>query len=150
MEWTCTTNGHSKTDAREHEMCGGRGMVTVVQATSNVRVQRVAGEMDRSSTASSVAPLEGVVVRPIPLQQFTELLNGQARVASDTAHGESIDRIVARDGDNSLTVAHDDVLALTHDAKSGLLECAHGVEVIDTGDAGQDQPVTSISRISSP
>jgi len=48
-----------------------------------------------------------------------------------------VNRFVAWDGDDTLTVAHDDVLALTHDAKSGLLECAHGVEVIDTGEAGQ-------------
>jgi len=76
-------------------------------------------------------------MRAIPLQQFTKLLNRQASIPSDTAHGVGVDGIVARDGDDTLTVAHDDVLALTHDAKSRLHECAHGVEVIDTGDAGQ-------------
>lgn len=40
MERASTTNGHSETDAREQEMCGGRGMVTVVQPTFNVALTR--------------------------------------------------------------------------------------------------------------
>jgi len=36
MEWASTTNGYSKTGAREHEMCGGCGIVTAFQPSFNV------------------------------------------------------------------------------------------------------------------
>lgn len=78
--------------------------------------------MEQSNTAGSAAPLERAVTRAIRLKQFAKLLNRQASIPSDTAHGVGVDGIVARDGDDTLTVAHNDVSALTHDAKSGLLE----------------------------
>lgn len=71
------------------------------------------------------------------LQQFTELLDGKAGIVGNTAHGECIDRIVARNRHDTLTIAHDDMLALTHDMESGLFERAHGVEVTDAWDLGQ-------------
>ena len=70
-------------------------------------------------------------------QKFTKLLHGQAGVTRNAAHRERVDWVVARNRHDALTVAHDDVLALTHDSESGLLECAHGVEVIDAWDLGQ-------------
>ena len=71
------------------------------------------------------------------LQQFTKLLDRQASIASDTAHGECIDRIMSGDGHDALAVAHDDMFALTRDAKSGFLKRAHGVKMIDTRNAWQ-------------
>ena len=71
------------------------------------------------------------------LQQFTKLLDGQAGIASDTAHGECIDRIVPRDSHDALAIAHDDMLPLTRDAKAGFLECAHSVKVIDARNTRQ-------------
>jgi hypothetical protein len=73
----------------------------------------------------------------IALQQLTELLNGKAGIASDTAHGEGVHRIVARNDNDALTVAHDDVLALTHDPETGFFQRADGVEVIDAGNLWQ-------------
>ena len=73
----------------------------------------------------------------MPLQQFTELLDGKAGIPGNTAHGECIDRIVARNRHDTLTIAHDDMLALAHDTESALLERAHGVEVTDAWDLGQ-------------
>src|SRR4051812_3982575 len=67
----------------------------------------------------------------------------------DTAHGECIDRVVARNGHDALAVAHHDVLSLAHDSETGLLQRAHGVEVVDAGEPGQDYRVTSTSRTSS-
>jgi hypothetical protein len=55
----------------------------------------------------------------------------------DTAHGECIDGIVPRDGNDAQTIAHDNMLPLTRDMKAGFLESAHGVKVIDTWDARQ-------------
>jgi hypothetical protein len=60
-------------------------------------------------------------MRAKALQQFTKLLDREAGIPGDATHGEGVDRIVTRDGDNTLAVAHDDVLALTRDAKPGLL-----------------------------
>ena len=71
------------------------------------------------------------------LQQLTELLNGKARVAGDTTHRECVDRIVAGHCHDALTVAHDDVLSLARDPEASLLQCAHGVEVIDAGNLWQ-------------
>ena len=57
-------------------------------------------------------------MRAMRLQQLAELLNRKAGVTSNTAHGEPIYRIVARNDNDALTVAHDDVFALTHDSKA--------------------------------
>jgi hypothetical protein len=51
-------------------------------------------------------------MRAMLLQQFTELLDGKASISGNTAHGECIDRIVARNRHDTLTIAHDDMLAL--------------------------------------
>ena len=71
------------------------------------------------------------------LQQLAKLLYGEASIADDTAEGERVDRIVARDGQNARTVRHDDVLALTDDRKTCLLKGAHCVEMVDARDLGQ-------------
>lgn len=73
----------------------------------------------------------------VQLQQFAKLLNSEAGVSDDTAKGESIDRVVARDGQNARAVRHDDVLALTDDRKTRPFEGAHCEKMIDTRDLGQ-------------
>jgi hypothetical protein len=84
------------------------------------------------------------------LQEFTKLLGGKARIANDTTESKGIDRVVPRDGEDAGAVRHNDVLPLANDRKASLLEGTHGIEVIDTGDFGQNQTATSISRTSSP
>ncbi len=76
-------------------------------------------------------------MRAIGLQKFTELLNGKPGVASDTTHGECIYRVVARNDNDALTVAHDDVFALAHDPETGFLQRTDGVEMIDARNARQ-------------
>jgi hypothetical protein len=65
------------------------------------------------------------------------LLDGQPGVARDAAHRECIDRIVAGDDHDALTIAHDNVFALAHNPESGFFESADGVNVIDARDLGQ-------------
>ncbi len=65
------------------------------------------------------------------------MLHGQAGVPRNTAHGECVHRIVTWNRHDSLTVAHDDVLALANDPKSSLLEHPHRFEMIDARDLGQ-------------
>ncbi len=74
-------------------------------------------------------------VRQLP--QITELLYRQTRIASDASHGECIDGIVPRDGNDARTIAHDNMLSLTRDMKAGFLKSAHSVKVIDTREARQ-------------
>jgi len=52
---------------------------------------------------------------PDVLQQCSKLLDGEARVAGNPARCKRIHRIVAGNRHYALTVAHDDVLPLTHD-----------------------------------
>jgi hypothetical protein len=65
-----------------------------------------------------------------PSQEIPELFLGQAGVAYDSAHRESVHRIMAWNRDDSLAVGHDDVLrALTSDPETDLLERPHGAPV---------------------
>ena len=66
------------------------------------------------------------------------MLYRESGIASDSPHGERIDRIVAGNGHNALTIAHHDVLSLAHDPETRLLECAHSGEMIDAGKLGQN------------
>jgi hypothetical protein len=63
------------------------------------------------------------------------LFDRKASISRNTAHGECVDRIMTRDRDDSLTVAHNDVLPLTHNPKSGFFECSHSVKMIDARDS---------------
>jgi hypothetical protein len=71
------------------------------------------------------------------LKKITELLYGQSSITSDTAHRESVYGVVARNGHYALTIAHNNVLALSHYAKARLFEGTHGVLVIDARDLRQ-------------
>lgn len=71
------------------------------------------------------------------LKKITELLDRQTRIASDAAHSECIDGIVPRDGNDARAIAHDNMLTLTRDMKSGFLERAHSIKVIDAWKARQ-------------
>jgi hypothetical protein len=92
--------------------------VRVVRAVAalmrpNVRVQRRAAVWRvRCNALLGVHP---------GLQELTKLLHRQTGVASDAAHRECVDRVVARNGQYSLTIAHDDVFTLTDDPKPGFL-----------------------------
>jgi len=41
--------------------------------------------------------------------------------------------IVARNRHNANAIGHDNMLALAHDAKAGLLQSPNGIEMIDAG-----------------
>ena len=72
-------------------------------------------------------------MRATRLQQLAKLLNRYTGVTSNTAHSERVDGIVAGYRQNALTIAHDDVLTLTHNLESSLFQCAHCIEMIDPG-----------------
>jgi hypothetical protein len=63
-------------------------------------------------------------MRPHRSQELLELIDRETRIAHDARHGLRIDGIGSRDGQDSNTVGHDDVLALAGDAKASLLQCA--------------------------
>lgn len=69
-------------------------------------------------------------------QELAKLFDGQARVPHDSTHGESIDGIVSRDRQDSDTVGHGDMFAVTRDAKARFLKSSHRIEMVDTGELG--------------
>lgn len=72
------------------------------------------------------------------LEEVAKLLDRKASVACDTAHRESINRVVTWNSKNSRPIAQDDMLALTQNDKTRLLQCSNSIEVIDAGNLGQD------------
>ena len=93
-------------------------------------------------------PVQGMGRRR--LQQAAKLLRRHTSVARDTAHGEGVDGIVPRNGENPSAIGHYDVLALADDTEAGFLEGTNCIKVVYTSDFRQGYTVTSISRISSP
>ena len=68
------------------------------------------------------------------LEQPLERLYGETGITNDPAHRQGIDRIVAGNRQDAGAVRHDDVLALTSNAKPRLLQCANGLLVVDARD----------------
>ena len=66
-----------------------------------------------------------------------ELFNRKPCISNNTTQGKCIDRVVARNGQDALTITHNDVFALTHNSKPGLFKRAYCVKVIDAGNLGQ-------------
>ena len=71
-------------------------------------------------------------------QELPEVIGCKPSVAHDSAHCEGVDWIVAWNRDDSGAVGHDDVFALARDAKPHLFERPHGIEIVDSGNAGHD------------
>jgi GTP1/Obg family GTP-binding protein len=53
------------------------------------------------------------------LEQLPKFFRRETSITSDTAHGKSIDRVIAWNSNNANSVGHDYVLALANDSKSG-------------------------------
>ena len=64
-------------------------------------------------------------------KQPLERLDRQACIDHKATHGVGVHRVMTGDSDDARPVGHHDVLALTNDAKPGLLECPKRVEMID-------------------
>ncbi len=71
------------------------------------------------------------------LEQLPELLDRESGVTHKTAHGEGIDWVVTRNGENTLAICHHNMLALACNPETGLLKGAHCIQVIDASDVGQ-------------
>ncbi len=84
------------------------------------------------------------------LKEFLEIVNAKAGIANDPAHGKCLDGIVARQGNESFAVAHDDVLALANNAKASFLEGSNRLLVVDARQLCHCHTATSTSRTSAP
>ena len=84
---------------------------------------------ETKSRVGSGARLAGLVW----LEQFLELFDCEARVSNDTAHRVCVDRIIARDRDNSSAVRHHDMFALGGDVETGFFERSNRSKMIDAG-----------------
>lgn len=67
-------------------------------------------------------------------EKLLELLDGEPRISHDAAQGEGVDRVVSRDGEDARSIGHDNVLALTRNAKARLFDRTHSLLMWDPGD----------------
>ena len=71
------------------------------------------------------------------LEQLAKLLDRETSVARDTAHGDGVDWIVARNGQDPRPVPHHNVFTLAQDGKPSPFKRADSIKVIDAGKLGQ-------------
>jgi hypothetical protein len=86
------------------------------------------------------------------LEEISKPIDSQARVANNSAHCESVDWIMPRNGEDSLAIGHDNGLALAENAKSSAFQRSNCLKMIDPRkfryEFGQ-AIATSTSRVSS-
>jgi len=82
------------------------------------------------------------------LQQFLECFDGKPGIHDDSAHRECLYWIMSGDSHEPRSVGHYNVFALPNDFIPSLFQRAHGLQVIDPRNLGQNQSPTSISRVS--
>lgn len=70
-------------------------------------------------------------------QQFAKLVNSKTGITNNAAEGESVDGVVARDRQNARAIRHDDMLTLSNNRETCLLQGAHRIEVVDARYLGQ-------------
>ena len=80
------------------------------------------------------------------LQQFTEGVVLQTGISDDVSHGNRVDGILTRNRDRPNAVCHHDVAALPFDPKTGLLQRADRILVVDAREFGHDQTSTTTAR----
>lgn len=70
-------------------------------------------------------------------QKFAERIGGETCVAHDSAHRERIDWIMPRNGEDSRSVRHHNVLTLPNYPEASFLQRSHREKVIDSLDFTQ-------------
>ncbi len=72
------------------------------------------------------------------LQQFLEFSMCETGVMDNTSHGVGVYRIVARNGEDSEPIRHDDMLALAYDTEPSPLQSAYCGQVVYTRDPAHE------------
>ena len=72
------------------------------------------------------------------LQEFAKLLDRKPGITRDTAHGDGVNRIVTRNGEDSRSIAHHNVLTLSKDKETRLFKRPNRIKVVDARELGQD------------
>jgi hypothetical protein len=83
------------------------------------------------------------------LEQFPELLDGQASVLDGPAHGEGVDGSCARDDDDPLAIGHGDVLAFANHPEARLRERPDGATMGHPWEGWHGYTGTSTRRVAS-
>ena len=79
-------------------------------------------------------------------EERSKLLCRQPRVAHDSAHGEGVDRVMSRNGENALAIGHDRVLSFPHDSEACLLQCPDRAKVNGDAEAERARLQKEIAR----
>src|SRR5262245_53946527 len=69
-------------------------------------------------------------------------------IFNNSTHSDRVHRIVSWNGDETRSVTHYNVLALTHNSEASLFERLYRPEMINAGNFRHRQTVTSTSRTS--
>jgi hypothetical protein len=88
-----------------------------------------AGEIVQENAFARIG--QARVHRALFLQKFLELLNRESGIVDDTAHRIRIHGIVPRDSQDTLAIAHHNMLALADDLESSLFERPHRTLMIN-------------------
>jgi hypothetical protein len=70
--------------------------------------------------------------RAASLKKFFELSQCHSRILNNSAHRLSIDRIMAGNSDDSIIFSHHDMLTLSDNLKTSLLENPNSLKMIDS------------------
>jgi hypothetical protein len=68
----------------------------------------------------------------VSAQELLKLFDGQPCIDDEPTHCVGVDRIVARDGDDTNPIGHHNMLALADYAETGFLEGSHSLKMINT------------------
>ena len=71
------------------------------------------------------------------LEKLSKLLDRKPCISNYTAQRKCIDRVMAWNGQDALTIPHNDVFALAHNSKPGLFKRAYCVKMVDAWNLGQ-------------
>lgn len=82
-------------------------------------------------------------------EQLTKPVGAEASVSGDASHGECVDRVVSWNGQNSSSVRHNSVLALTNHFEASLSECPDRLCMVDARNLRHAQTLTVTERTSS-
>lgn len=129
-----TPNGARGFSASVFASNDGQALPVGLRVVDRARVARRPASARRMRAA--VRPTN-TCVGAVRLQQRAKPFDGQTGIFDDAAHGERVDGVVSWDRQDPLSIAHHDVLALTHDPEAGLLKGAHRIQMVDAGEIGQ-------------
>jgi hypothetical protein len=74
----------------------------------------------------------------VKLEQSSKLFQAQSGIPDNASQSECVDGIMAGNRQDSYSIRHDDVRALTQNAEACFFQRGNGSKMVDSGDFGHD------------